>query len=79
MLRNNFRENPRGEIWKDLISKDDSIMDALGIVGSMSLMNIAMEDKGDSLMSKSIIVRGLIEQFHADGILTKQETKELIK
>ena len=54
-------------------------MDALGIVGSMSLMNIAMEDKGDSLMSKSIIVRGLIEQFHADGILTKQETKELIK
>ena len=80
MLRNKLsRKIQEGKSGKSSFQKMDSIMDALGIVGSMSLMNIAMEDKGDSLMSKSIIVRGLIEQFHADGILTKQETKELIK
>ena len=56
--------------------KLDAILSALGIVGSIGVMNIAMEDKGKSLLSKGVIMRGLINELHDDGILTLKE-KEL--
>jgi hypothetical protein len=36
-------------------------------------MNIAMEDKGKSLLSRGVIIRGLINELYDEGILTKQE------
>ena len=53
--------------------KLDAILGALGIVGSIGVMNIAMEDKGKSLLSKGVIMRGLINELHDDGILTLKE------
>ena len=53
--------------------KLDAILSALGIVGSIGVMNIAMEDKGKSLLSKGVIMRGLINELYDDGILTQKE------
>ena len=50
--------------------KLDAILGALGIVGSIGVMNIAMEDKGKSLLSRGVIIRGLINELYDDGILT---------
>ena len=36
-------------------------------------MNIGMEDKGQSLMSRSIIIRGLINELHEEGTITTKE------
>ena len=46
---------------------------AQGILGSTGIMNIAMEDKGQSLMSRSIIIRGLINELYDDNIITQKE------
>ena len=53
--------------------KLDSMLDAQGILDSTGIMNIAMEDKGSSLMSKGIIIRGLINELHEDGTITTKE------
>ena len=53
------------------------MLDAQGILGSIGIMNIAMEDKGSSLMSCSIIIRGLITELYEEGTITSKE-KDLI-
>ena len=56
--------------------KLDAILSSLGIVGSIGIMNIGMEDKGKSLLSRGVIIRGLINELYDDGIITQKE-KEL--
>ena len=74
MLRNKLSlKIKQGKSSKDMNQKLDSIMDAQGILGSIGIMNIAMEDKGSSLMSKGIIIRGLINELHEDGTITTKE------
>ena len=63
----------QGKSSKDLGQILDSMLDAQGILGSIGIMNIAMEDKGSSLMSRSIIIRGLINELHEDGTITTKE------
>ena len=58
---------------KDMNQKLDSMLDAQGILGSIGIMNIAMEDKGSSLMSRSIIIRGLINELYEEGTITSKE------
>ena len=66
-----------GKASKDLSQKLDALLDAQGIIGSIGIMNIGMEDGGQSLMSRSIIIRGLINELHEEGIITQSE-KELL-
>ena len=74
LLRNKLSNKIReGKSSKDLVQKLDSMLDAEGILGSIGIMNIAMEDKGSSLMSKGIIIRGLINELHKDGTITTKE------
>ena len=74
LLRNKLSKKiKQGKSSKDLGQKLDSMLDAQGILGSIGIMNIAMEDKGSSLMSKGIIIRGLINELHEDGIITTKE------
>ena len=74
MLRNKLSiKIKQGKSSKDMNQKLDSMLDAQGILGSIGIMNIAMEDKGSSLMSKGIIIRGLIESLHEDGTITTKE------
>ena len=54
----------------------DSILGGMGILGGIGIMNIGMEDKGKSLLSRGVIIRGLINELYDDGILTQKE-KEL--
>ena len=56
--------------------KLDAILSALGIVGSIGIMNIGMEDKGKGLLSRGVIIRGLINELYDEGIITQKE-KEL--
>ena len=78
LLRNKLSKKiKQGKSSKDLGQKLDSMLDAQGILGSIGIMNIAMEDKGQSLMSRSIIIRGLINELHDEGIITQSE-KELL-
>ena len=74
LLRNKLSNKIReGKSSKDLIQKLDSMLDAQGIHGSIGIMNIAMEDKGSSLMSRSIIIRGLINELYEEGTITSKE------
>ena len=74
LLRNKLSNKiKQGKSSKDLGQKLDSMLDVQGILGSIGIMNIAMEDKGSSLMSKGIIIRGLINELHEDGIITTKE------
>ena len=74
LLRNKLSNKiKQGKSSKDMNQKLDSMLDAQGILGSIGIMNIAMEDKGSSLMSKGIIIRGLINELHEDGIITTKE------
>ena len=57
--------------------KLDAILSALGIVGSIGVMNIAMEDKGKGLLSRGVIIRGLINELYDEGIITQKE-KEIL-
>ena len=80
MLRNKLSQRIKsGKASKDLSQKLDALLDAQGIIGSIGIMNIGMEDGGQSLMSRSrsIIIRGLINELHEDGIITQSE-KELL-
>ena len=77
-----FLRNKLGSKVKQGISstnaneKLDALLSAIGIVGSIGIMNIGMEDKGKSLLSRGVIIRGLINELYDDGILTQKE-KEL--
>ena len=74
LLRNKLSlKIKQGKSSKDMNQKLDSIMDAQGILGSIGIMNIAMEDKGSSLMSRSIIIRGLINELYEEGTITSKE------
>ena len=74
LLRNKLSKKiKQGKPSKDLSQKLDSMLDAQGILGSIGIMNIAMEDKGSSLMSKGIIIRGLINELYEDGTITTKE------
>ena len=78
MLRNKLSQKIKsGKSSKDLSQKLDALLDAQGIIGSIGIMNIGMEDGGQSLMSRSIIIRGLINELHDEGIITQSE-KELL-
>ena len=78
MLRNKLSQKIKsGKASKDLSQKLDALLDAQGIIGSIGIMNIGMEDGGQSLMSRSIIIRGLINELHDEGIITQSE-KELL-
>ena len=78
MLRNKLSKKIQsGKASKDLSQKLDALLDAQGIIGSIGIMNIGMEDGGQSLMSRSIIIRGLINELHDEGIITQSE-KELL-
>ena len=72
MLRNKLSQRIKyGKASKDLSQKLDALLDAQGIIGSIGIMNIGMEDGGQSLMSRSIIIRGLINELHEEGIITQ--------
>ena len=74
MLRNKLSQKIQsGKSSKQFNEKLDAILDAQGILGSIGIMNIGMEDGGQSLMSRSIIIRGLINELHEEGILTSKE------
>ena len=78
MLRNKLSQRIKSrKASKDLSQKLDALLDAQGIIGSIGIMNIGMEDGGQSLMSRSIIIRGLINELHDEGIITQSE-KELL-
>ena len=53
--------------------KLDALLSAIGIVGSIGIMNIGMEDKGKSLLSRGVIIRGLINELYEEGIITQKE------
>ena len=72
MLRNKLSQRIKsGKTSKDLSQKLDALLDAQGIIGSIGIMNIGMEDGGQSLMSRSIIIRGLINELHQETPLRK--------
>ena len=77
-----FLRNKLGSKVKQGISstnaneKIDALLSAIGIVGSIGIMNIGMEDKGKSLLSRGVIIRGLINELYDEGIITQKE-KEL--
>ena len=78
MLRNKLSQKIKsGKLSKDLSQKIDALLDVQGIIGSIGIMNIGMEDGGQSLMSRSVIIRGLINELHEEGIITQSE-KELL-
>ena len=74
-----FLRNKLGSKVKQGISstnaneKIDALLSAIGIVGSIGIMNIGMEDKGKSLLSRGVIIRGLINELYDDGIITQKE------
>ena len=74
LLRNKLSNKiKQGKSSKDMNQKLDSMLDAQGILGSIGIMNIAMDDKGSSLMSRSIIIRGLINELYEEGTITSKE------
>ena len=74
MLRNKLSQKIQfGKASKDLSQKLDALLNAQGIIGSIGIMNIGMEDGGQFLMSRSIIIRGLINELYDDNIITEKE------
>ena len=74
LLRNKLSHKTKeGKSAKDTNLKLDAILDAQGILGSIGIMNLALEDKGSSLFSRGIIMRGLVEELHAEGTITTKE------
>ena len=53
--------------------KLDAILSSLGIVRSIGIMNIGMEDKGKGLLSRGVIIRGLINELYDEGIINQKE------
>ena len=74
-----FLRNKLGSKVKQGISstnaneKIDALLSAIGIVGSIGIMNIGMEDKGKGLLSRGVIIRGLINELYDEGIITQKE------
>ena len=74
-----FLRNKLGSKVKQGISstnaneKIDALLSAIGIVGSIGIMNIGMEDKGKSLLSRGVIIRGLINELYDEGIINQKE------
>jgi hypothetical protein len=76
-LRNKLSKQVKSGLSStDVSEKLDATLSALGIVGSIGIMNIGMEDGGKSLLSRGVIIRGLINELHDEGIITTKE-KEL--
>ena len=76
-LRNKLsRKVKEGLSATNTSEKLDAILGGMGILGGIGIMNIGMEDKGKSLLSRGVIIRGLINELCDDGILTQKE-KEL--
>ncbi len=76
-LRNKLsRKVKEGLSATNTSEKLDAILGGMGILGGIGIMNIVMEDKGKSLLSRGVIIRGLINELYDDGILTQKE-KEL--
>ena len=76
-LRNKLSQKVKhGLSTTNATEKLDAILSATGIVGSIGVMNIAMEDKGKGLLSRGVIIRGLINELYDEGIITQKE-KEL--
>ena len=76
-LRNKLsRKVKEGLSATNTSEKLDAILGGMGILGGIGIMNIGMEDKGKSLLSRGVIIRGLINELYDEGILTQKE-KEL--
>ena len=76
-LRNKLSQKVKhGLSTTNATEKLDAILGGMGILGGIGIMNIGMEDKGKSLLSRGVIIRGLINELYDDGILTQKE-KEL--
>ena len=76
-LRNRLsRKVKEGLSATNTSEKLDAILGGMGILGGIGIMNIGMEDKGKSLLSRGVVLRGLINELYDDGILTLKE-KEL--
>ena len=77
-LRNKLSQKVKhGLSTTNATEKLDAILGALGILGGIGIMNIGMEDKGKSLLSRGVIIRGLINELYDEGIITQKE-KELL-
>ena len=73
-LRNKLsRKVKEGLSATNTSEKLDAILGGMGILGGIGIMNIGMEDKGKSLLSRGVIIRGLINELYDDGILTLKE------
>ena len=76
-LRNKLSTKVKSGLSSTNVSeKLDATLSAIGLLGSIGIMNIGMEDKGKSLLSRGVVLRGLINELKDDGILTQKE-KEL--
>ena len=76
-LRNKLsRKVKEGLSATNTSEKLDAILGGMGILGGIGIMNIGMEDKGKSLLSRGVIIRGLINELYDEGIITQKE-KEL--
>ena len=75
-LRNKLSTKVKSGLSSTNVSeKLDAILGGMGILGGIGIMNIGMEDKGKSLLSRGVIIRGLINELKDDGILTQKEKK----
>ena len=71
-LRNKLSTKVKSGLSSTNVSeKLDSTLSAIGFLGSIGIMNLGMEDGGNSLLS-----RGLINELYDEGIITQKE-KEL--
>ena len=76
-LRNKLGSNVKSGLSSTNVSeKLDATLSAIGLLGSIGIMNIGMEDKGKSLLSRGVIIRGLINELYEEGIINQKE-KEL--
>ena len=65
LLRNKLSNKIKeGKSSRDTNEKLDALLDAKGILGSLAIFNIGMKDKGSSLMSRSNIILGLINELY---------------
>ena len=76
-LRNKLSTKVKSGLSTTNVSKKlDASLSAIGLLGSIGIMNLGMEDKGKSLLSRRVIIRGLINELYNEGIITQKE-KEL--
>ena len=73
-LRNKLsRKVKEGLSATNTSEKLDAILGGMGILGGIGIMNIGMEDKGKGLLSRGVIIRGLINELYDEGIITQKE------